>query len=70
MSGVHLPARRFTEDPDPLLVAAPGATGTDAAREAPGAYDEAALPLLSGVTAPSVTSWTRVRARPSPVSRG
>ncbi|UZI27536.1 bifunctional serine/threonine-protein kinase/ABC transporter substrate-binding protein [Streptomyces sp. VB1] len=39
--------RRFAEDP--LLVAALGATGTDAAREALVAYDEAALPLLSVV---------------------
>ncbi|MEU3054215.1 bifunctional serine/threonine-protein kinase/ABC transporter substrate-binding protein [Streptomyces griseus] len=39
--------RRFAEDP--LLVAAIGATGTDAAREALVAYDEAALPLLSVV---------------------
>ncbi|MFC8622602.1 bifunctional serine/threonine-protein kinase/ABC transporter substrate-binding protein [Streptomyces anulatus] len=39
--------RRFAEDP--LLVAAVGATGTDAAREALVAYDEAALPLLSVV---------------------
>ncbi|MFF6906567.1 bifunctional serine/threonine-protein kinase/ABC transporter substrate-binding protein [Streptomyces sp. NPDC012389] len=39
--------RRFAEDP--LLVAAIGATGADAAREALVAYDEAALPLLSVV---------------------
>ncbi|MFH9611012.1 bifunctional serine/threonine-protein kinase/ABC transporter substrate-binding protein [Streptomyces sp. NPDC017448] len=39
--------RRLAEDP--LLVAAIGATGTDAAREALVAYDEAALPLLSVV---------------------
>ncbi len=39
--------RRFAEDP--LLVAAIGATGTDAAREALVAYDEAGLPLLSVV---------------------
>ncbi|MEV7110385.1 bifunctional serine/threonine-protein kinase/ABC transporter substrate-binding protein [Streptomyces anulatus] len=39
--------RRFAGDP--LLVAALGATGTDAAREALVAYDEAALPLLSVV---------------------
>lgn len=39
--------RRFAADP--LLVAALGATGTDAAREALVAYDEAALPLLSVV---------------------
>ncbi|MFH8686956.1 bifunctional serine/threonine-protein kinase/ABC transporter substrate-binding protein [Streptomyces anulatus] len=39
--------RRFAEDP--LLVAALGATGADAAREALVAYDEAALPLLSVV---------------------
>ncbi|MET9927237.1 MULTISPECIES: bifunctional serine/threonine-protein kinase/ABC transporter substrate-binding protein [unclassified Streptomyces] len=39
--------RRFAEDP--LLVAAIGATGAEAAREALVAYDEAALPLLSVV---------------------
>ncbi|WP_326702658.1 bifunctional serine/threonine-protein kinase/ABC transporter substrate-binding protein [Streptomyces cyaneofuscatus] len=39
--------RRFAQDP--LLVAAIGATGADAAREALVAYDEAALPLLSVV---------------------
>ncbi|MFE9460991.1 bifunctional serine/threonine-protein kinase/ABC transporter substrate-binding protein [Streptomyces californicus] len=39
--------RRFAEDP--LMVAAIGATGTDAAREALVAYDEAALGLLSVV---------------------
>jgi ABC-type branched-subunit amino acid transport system substrate-binding protein/tRNA A-37 threonylcarbamoyl transferase component Bud32 len=39
--------RRFAEDP--LLVAALGATGGDAAGEALVAYDEAALPLLSVV---------------------
>ncbi|MFE2291667.1 bifunctional serine/threonine-protein kinase/ABC transporter substrate-binding protein [Streptomyces sp. NPDC059452] len=39
--------RRFAGDP--LLVAAVGATGTEAAREALVAYDEAALPLLSVV---------------------
>ncbi|MEW2067198.1 bifunctional serine/threonine-protein kinase/ABC transporter substrate-binding protein [Streptomyces sp. NPDC007346] len=39
--------RRFAEDP--LLIAAIGATGADAAREALVAYDEAALPLLSVV---------------------
>ncbi|ARF76329.1 serine/threonine protein kinase [Kitasatospora albolonga] len=39
--------RRFAEDP--LLVAAIGATGADAAREALVAYDEVALPLLSVV---------------------
>lgn len=39
--------RRFADDP--LLVAALGATGTDAAGEALVAYDEAALPLISVV---------------------
>ncbi|MGA5045673.1 bifunctional serine/threonine-protein kinase/ABC transporter substrate-binding protein [Streptomyces arboris] len=39
--------RRFAEDP--LVIAAIGATGADAAREALVAYDEAALPLLSVV---------------------
>ncbi|MEV1044305.1 bifunctional serine/threonine-protein kinase/ABC transporter substrate-binding protein [Streptomyces sp. NPDC049916] len=39
--------RGFAEDP--LLVAAIGATGTDAAREALVAYDEAAMPVLSVV---------------------
>lgn len=39
--------RRFAEDP--LVIAAIGATGADAAREALVAYDEVALPLLSVV---------------------
>ncbi|MEU2293506.1 bifunctional serine/threonine-protein kinase/ABC transporter substrate-binding protein [Streptomyces bacillaris] len=39
--------RRFAQDP--LVIAAIGATGADAAREALVAYDEAALPLLSVV---------------------
>ncbi|MFD8469172.1 bifunctional serine/threonine-protein kinase/ABC transporter substrate-binding protein [Streptomyces cyaneofuscatus] len=46
-AGATAAVRRFAEDP--LLVAAIGATGADAAREALVAYDEAALPLLSVV---------------------